>query len=495
MNRLIGLGIIPLVTLLACGGGGGGKTDDAGALVDGAAPSAKDALKSEVGADAPGQAPDTAIVPETDALVPVSDGAPAVDVAVLDTAILKTDGKVDVADTGLTDAKASDAVIAVDTLVKQDTTPPLPSDASVDIALPDTALDVVSVDTAVAIDTAVPVDTAISADTAVAGPDTSTVVPSLTSLTPSTGTVGQALSLTLVGTNFESTAVVQFDGQAVTTTVGSATSLTAQVPASMTAQAGSHAVLVANGAGRTSNVLYVDLVIPPGAPQILDYSPDNGVAGDTITLIGKDLATGTITITGPGGVVATPGSAGTRTWLGASVQTVTFVLPSGWQTGPIVVANANGSSRGKIFNVGKNLATLTGATVEASTEYSSAWVKARGADNDLGTSWFSANGDCATSTSCTSVPWLRVNFPTAQTISRIAVRGNREYAEGYDFIRARIDVLGASGTLWSNSYDLPDPDRDVDITLASPMTGVTSVKFTSLQDESIEPGFSELEVF
>jgi hypothetical protein len=101
----------------------------------------------------------------------------------------------------------------------------------------------------------------------------------------------------------------------------------------------------------------------------------------------------------------------------------------------------------------------------------------------------------ATDASCTSVPWFSVTFPSAQTVARIAIRGNREYASGYDFIRARIDVIGAGGTLWSNSYDLPNPDRDLDITLASPLTGVTGVKFTSLQDESLEPGLSELEVF
>jgi hypothetical protein len=406
----------------------------------------------------------------------------------------------------LPDSKAPDAFVAIDTVSAPDTVPTLPpdtgvitkldaaSDVSAETAV-DTAdtHDTAAVDALVVLDTLVAIDTTIPVDTTV-NFDTGALVPTLTSISPTTGTAGQALSLTIVGTGFESTSVVQFDGQAVTTTVNSATSLSAQVLASLTTQAGAHAVLVTNGAGRTSNVLYVDLTAPVGAPLILDYNPDNGVVGDTITIIGQNLTAGT-TITGPGGSTATPGTTGTRSWLGETVETLTFVVPSGWQTGPIVVSNANGTSRGKIFNVGKNLATLTGVTVEASTEYSNAWAKGRGADNDLGTSWFSANGDCATSTSCTTVPWFKVNFPAAQTLTRIAVRGNREYAEGYDFIRARLDVVGAGGTLWSNSYDLPEPNRDLDITFASPLTGVTSVKFTSLQDESVEPGLSELEVF
>ena len=39
------------------------------------------------------------------------------------------------------------------------------------------------------------------------------------------------------------------------------------------------------------------------------------------------------------------------------------------------------------------------------------------------------------------------------------------------------------------------PDRDIDITLPEPVSDALAVRFTSLADESDEPGFSELEVF
>jgi hypothetical protein len=133
----------------------------------------------------------------------------------------------------------------------------------------------------------------------------------------------------------------------------------------------------------------------------------------------------------------------------------------------------------------------------ASSEYGGTWTIARGADNNLVTSWFSANGDCANSpTNCKTVPWYRLGFPEPQTIVRIAMRGNREYMSGYDFLRGRFDVLGANdAVLWSASYDLPEPDRDLDIVLPVPLTGVTAIKFTSERDESVEPGFGELEAF
>ncbi len=325
--------------------------------------------------------------------------------------------------------------------------------------------------------------------------DASLVLPVLSSINPTSANEGQAIALTIVGSGFESGAIAYFDGQALATAVNGPNSIAAQVPAAMTAQAGSHAVSVRNGSNRISNVLYLDLLIPAGAPIILDYSPDNGIAGATITIIGTNLTAEAITITGPNDIAATPGATGTDTWIGDPVDTVQFTIPANWQTGAIVVTNSKGSSRGKIFNVGTNLARMAGATVDASSEYSTSWAKERGADNDLSTSWFSAPGNCATDPSCTSVPWISVGFPSAQSVSRIAVRGNREYASGYDFLRARIDVIGGSKVLWSGSYDLPNPDRDLDITLAAPLPGATSVKFTSLADESDEPGLAELEVF
>jgi hypothetical protein len=48
---------------------------------------------------------------------------------------------------------------------------------------------------------------------------------------------------------------------------------------------------------------------------------------------------------------------------------------------------------------------------------------------------------------------------------------------------------------WAGDYDLPAPDRDLDVTLGTAVANARSVRFTSLADESSEPGFSELEVF
>jgi hypothetical protein len=95
-----------------------------------------------------------------------------------------------------------------------------------------------------------------------------------------------------------------------------------------------------------------------------------------------------------------------------------------------------------------------------------------------------------------TVPFYQIRFAMPETVGRIALRGNREYESGYDFLRVRFDLLTAEGmVLWSRSFELPEPDRDLDIALPMPIARVTTVRFTSERDESEDPGFGELEVF
>jgi large repetitive protein len=81
-------------------------------------------------------------------------------------------------------------------------------------------------------------------------------VPTTTSISPSSTSSGAAsFVLTVDGTNFVSTSVVQFNGSALTTTFGSDTQVTATVPAAALTTAGQFVVTVVNPApgGGTSN--------------------------------------------------------------------------------------------------------------------------------------------------------------------------------------------------------------------------------------------------
>ena len=343
----------------------------------------------------------------------------------------------------------------------------------------------------------------MASDGGVAMPGENGPPPQLGLLTPQTATSGQAFDLTIDGSGFAGGALVYVDGVAVETTVVSDTSVSAQVPASSTANAGSLYVYVENFPGdetTQSNVLYVQVAPAPGAPIIYDYSPDNGVPGDTVLIIASNLAGQTLTIEDAEGHELEPGTLGTIGWpTVGTVDTVAVVLPDDIASGPITIGNSLGSYRGKIFSVGMNLTRAGGTVVDASSEYSPSpanWSKVSGADNNLATSYFTANGDCATATSCTSVPMYSITFSDVQTVGRIAMRGNREYAGGYDFIRGTFELRDdGDDVLWEGTYDLPAPDRDLDIVLTTPVEGVSSLHFISLEDESTEPGFAELEVF
>ena len=245
-------------------------------------------------------------------------------------------------------------------------------------------------------------------------------------------------------------------------------------------------------ASTRSNVVYLDVTGVAGEPRVVDYSPDNGVRGTTVKIIGSNFEDG-MHINDALGNLVVAGTVSSITYLGGTYQTATFTVPMGFVTGPLKVTSSKGSYTGKTFTVGTNL--TTGATLSASSYYSGRPV-ANGGDNNLETSWFAANGDCASQSApaCTTKPWYQVQLSAFQEVGRIAFRGNREYASGYNFLQGRFEVYNATGALaWGQSFSMPSPDHDLDVTF--PTVIVSKVKFISEADESTEPGFAEIELF
>ena len=325
------------------------------------------------------------------------------------------------------------------------------------------------------------------------------VAPQIASLSPMQAAAGTAVALVVHGQGISAGWTIIFDGTPVTTTLGTDTdgpTATASFTIPLTVKTGQVPVWLAMG-GVTSNTVYFTATPASGAPTILDYTPDNALPGATISIVGTNFTGAALTITDPLGRNVAVVSTGAITWVGNAAQRVDVVIPADMPSGPFTATNASGSYRGRVFNVGMNLARLPGVTALASTQYNMTnWSTVSGSDNNLQTSWFSAVGDCASTTGCTHVPTYQVTFPGPQLVARIAMRGNREYATGYDFISGRFDVLGAGGAvLWTTTRLLPDPDRDLDILVSPPVAGAAAVKFTSVSDQSQEPGFSELEVF
>jgi hypothetical protein len=146
----------------------------------------------------------------------------------------------------------------------------------------------------------------------------SAVVPTITSLSPTTAVAGSAgFTLTLNGTGFTSAASVLFNGSAKTTTFVSATQLTAAITTSDLATPGSVTVDVVQAGVHAANTL--SFTITAAAPVIASLSPTSVVAGSAATML---------TVNGTGfvanSVVNWNGSALTTSYVSATQLTATI---------------------------------------------------------------------------------------------------------------------------------------------------------------------------
>ncbi|WP_129206981.1 IPT/TIG domain-containing protein [Silvibacterium dinghuense] len=177
--------------------------------------------------------------------------------------------------------------------------------------------------------------------------------PSVTSISPSSVVAGSAAeTLTITGTGFLSSSVVNFNSTALTTTYASATSLTASVPASLLVFDGSAAISVTNPApgGGTSAVQSYSISVP--TPTVSSISPASVTAG----------AAATVTVSGSG----FEGNSKVL-WNGA-VHATTYVNNSTLQVALTAADTANGgTSNLSVQNPGIDPTTPVGLTILATT--------------------------------------------------------------------------------------------------------------------------------
>ena len=164
--------------------------------------------------------------------------------------------------------------------------------------------------------------------------------PSLSSLSPTSGTVGTLVVLT--GTNFTGTTGVSFNGTAATFTVNSATQITAPVP--LGATTGSVTVTTPGG---TSNSLPFRVLSP--APTLTNLSPSNGPIGTSVTITGTNL-TGTTSVSFNGSSASLVVNSTTQ---------LTATVPGGATTGLATATTPGGTSNGITFSVTAPVPTLS----------------------------------------------------------------------------------------------------------------------------------------
>ena len=69
-------------------------------------------------------------------------------------------------------------------------------------------------------------------------------------------------------------------------------------------------------------------------------------------------------------------------------------------------------------------------------------------DGNLGTSWFTARGGAA---NVGASPFFQISFPQDVTVTELRMFGNRESANGFDFLSGVFRLLAADDTVLFDS--------------------------------------------
>jgi bacillolysin len=152
-------------------------------------------------------------------------------------------------------------------------------------------------------------------------------VPTITSLSVSSGTVGQAVTIT--GTNLGTTYRVRFNGtDGTAATLGSTTSVTVTIPAGAT----TGTIVLTTPSGSATSATFT--VLNPGpVPTLVSVAPAGGATqGSAVTLTGTNLA----------GATAVSFNATAATFTAVSAATITTTVPAGATSGAISVTTPNG---------------------------------------------------------------------------------------------------------------------------------------------------------
>ena len=185
---------------------------------------------------------------------------------------------------------------------------------------------------------------------------TNTLTATAGSLSVNSAAAGsQGFTITVNGSNFQSGAVVTFNGTSLTTTLVSSTQVTATVPASALVTAGTVQVTVSNPGSSPSNSL--PFTITSAAPTITTLNPNSATAGS---------AAFNITVTGTGfvsGAVVQFGGTNLTTTFSSSTQLTATVPASAIAaagTVQVTVSNPGGAvSNSATFTVNNPPPTIT----------------------------------------------------------------------------------------------------------------------------------------
>ena len=239
--------------------------------------------------------------------------------------------------------------------------------------------------------------------------------PSITSLSPTSGAVGTAVTVT--GTNFGSTqgtGTVKFNGTTATVTSWSATSIKVTVPTGATT---GNVVVFASGVNSNSVAFTV-------FPSISTLSPTSGAVGASVTITGLNFGStqGTSTVKFNGTAATTIGS-----W---STTSIVATVPTGATTGNVVVTVGSNASNGVSFTVFPSISSLSPTTGAVGA---SVTITGANFGSTQGTSTVKFNGTAATTIGSWSATSIVATVPTGATTGNVVVTVGSNASNGVSF--------------------------------------------------------------
>ncbi len=275
-----------------------------------------------------------------------------------------------------------------------------------------------------------------------------TPAPSITSLSPTSGTVGTTVIIT--GTNFTGATAVSFNGAGATFVVNSATQITTSVPAGTT----SGNVTVTTPGGTSNGILFT---VTAPAPTISTLSPASGPPGTSVAIAGTNL-------TGTSSVIFN-GTAATFT-VNSATQ-ISATVPAGATTGNVVVGTPAGSSNGLNFTVTTPAPSIGSLSPTSGTVGASVVIAG---SNFTGTTAVSFNGTAATFT-VNSATQITATVPAGATTGNVTVTTPGGTSNAVPFT-----VLPPVPAISSLNPTSGTPGTTVVIT-GTNLTGTTAVSF------------------
>ena len=226
--------------------------------------------------------------------------------------------------------------------------------------------------------------------------------PTVTTLAPTTVVAGSgAFTLTVNGTNFLNTSVVNFGGAARTTTFVNSTQVTAAILAGDVASAGTPAITVTNpapGGGTSNSVTFTVTAAPNPVPVLTSISPNTASAGSAAFTL---IVTGSSFVSTS--VVRWNGSSRTTTFVSATQLTAAITAADiqsviGVNVSVFNPAPGGGTSVNVPFNITTPVPAITTLTPSSAIAGGAAFTLTVTGSNLINTSVVQWNGSNRTTT-------------------------------------------------------------------------------------------------